>query len=678
MPDRFFMIPPAVVERIRQAADVLEVVQDYVTLKKKGSNWGACCPFHQEKTPSFAVSPAKGIYKCFGCGKAGDAIRFVMEIEQLDFPEALRHLARKYHIEVEEEEEQTSEQQAAEQSRESLMIVLRFAKDYFRGLLFNHEEGRGLGLSYLRERGFSDATIEAFELGYSLEAWTALTDEALRSGYQPDVLERAGLTVVKEEGNKRYDRFRGRVVFPIHAATGRVIGFGARILRNDAQKSQPKYINSPESEVYNKSQVLYGLYQARQAIRQHDVCYLVEGYTDVISLYQGGTQNVVASSGTSLTEEQIRLMARYTANVTLLYDGDPAGIKASLRGVDMLLAAGFNVRVVLFPDGEDPDSYLRRVGGAAFKTYLTEKSTDFITFKASLLSAEAAQDPFRKAEAIRELVSSVTLVPDPIKRSVLFRQVSALLGVEEGILLAESNKIRINELRRRSKMASDQATAADEVPGEEVHPDLERDLAADLIDATPSSTDAHLRAITLGERTLLRLLIEHGHQPTTGASRAIHLLLAEIEDLNFINPLHQKILDHLRLDVEAGQLPNPATFVHNPETDVQQLAIDLTTSRWQLSSGWREKHNINTTQEGGDAVFLEKEIVRLVTLYKWMRLKQDQESFLQQHRQACREQKTEEEMLLLRTLMHIKTVEVALTQPLGNVVANLRLSNAAG
>jgi len=453
-------IDPATIERIRQTADVADVIGDYVSLKKKGANLWACCPFHGEKSPSFSVSPAKGIYKCFGCGKAGDSIRFIMDIEGLGYGEALRHLAKKYGIEI-QETIMTDEQLLAQNERESLLIVLNYAKNYYQNNLFKHDEGQSVGYPYFKERGFSDKTINTFELGYSLESWDAFTKEALKNGYSLEVLEKAGLTIIKEseqlavgnrqstESVKSFDRFRNRVTFPIHNVSGKVIAFGARILKSD--KSQAKYLNSPETEVYHKSNVLYGIFQAKNAIRTKDVCYLVEGYTDVISLHQAGIENVVASSGTSLTIEQIRLIGRFTQNITVLYDGDTAGIKASLRGMDMILEEGLNVKLVVFPEGEDPDSYVQKIGSDDFVKHIQESAKDFITFKAELSLKEAAGDPFKKAELIKDMVGSISKIPDSIKRSIFFQKTASLMQIDEQLLISESNKITIERGRQKDK-----------------------------------------------------------------------------------------------------------------------------------------------------------------------------------------------------------------------------------
>ncbi|RYY14348.1 MAG: DNA primase, partial [Cytophagaceae bacterium] len=382
-------IPKETVDQIRHTADILEVVGDYVPLKRNGQNYWACCPFHNEKSPSFSVTPSKGFYKCFGCGKSGNVVGFVMDIEGSSYPEALRQLAKKYGIGIPEEQERTPEEQLRQNERDSQYIVSDWAKSHYHNLLLKTEEGMGVGYAYLRERGLNLTTIQTFELGYSLDQWDDLLKASEQAGHQLKYLEKTGLVIKREndqgqDTGRRYDRFRGRVMFPIHNVSGRVVGFGARTLKRDDKSA--KYLNSPESEIYHKSDVLYGLFQARQSIRSEELCFLVEGYLDVLSLHQGGIKNVVASSGTSLTEGQIRLIRRYTENVTVLYDGDAAGIKASLRGVDLLLEGGLNVRVVLFPDGDDPDSYIRKVGDQAFATYVEQQSQDFIAFKTTLVA----------------------------------------------------------------------------------------------------------------------------------------------------------------------------------------------------------------------------------------------------------------------------------------------------
>jgi len=433
------MIPKETVELIIETSRIEEVVGDFVSLKKRGANLLGLCPFHNEKTPSFTVSPAKGIYKCFGCGKAGDSVRFMMEHEAFTYPEALRYLAEKYKITI-EETIPTAEEIQKQDERESLFVLYSFAQKFF-----STEEGRAIGLSYFNERGFNEAVIEKFQLGYAPDQWDALSQAVIENKFNRQLYEKSGLAVVKEkeqDGQKVYDRFRGRVIFPIHNLSGRVIAFGARQLVNDPKS--PKYINSPETDIYHKSKSLYGISFARKAIIQHDECFLVEGYTDVVSLFQAGVENVVASSGTSLTPEQIRLIARFTGNITILYDGDPAGIKASLRGIDLILEEGLNVKVVLFPDGDDPDSFARKNSTTQLMEYISKNAVDFIGFKTGLLLKEVANDPVRKAELIRDIVESISRIPDGIKRSLYTSQCAAQMDVPEQVLITELNKIRRN------------------------------------------------------------------------------------------------------------------------------------------------------------------------------------------------------------------------------------------
>ncbi|RZK88372.1 MAG: DNA primase, partial [Pedobacter sp.] len=411
------MIIRETIDKIMETARIEEVVGDFVHLKKRGTSLIGNCPFHGEKTPSFHVSVNKGIYKCFGCGKGGDSVRFIMDHEKYSYPEALKFLANKYNIEVEETVESVQDVEA-QNARESLYIVSAFAANFFEDQLWNGSEGKAIGLSYFKERGFREDIIKKFNLGYSPDVWDALTLDAVKNKHTEEYLEKTGLAIRNDKG-KLYDRFRGRVMFPIHNFTGRVIGFGGRTLKTD--KNVPKYVNSPESDIYHKSNVLYGLFHAKKAIRDLDNCYLVEGYADVLSVHQANIENVVASSGTSLTIEQIRLIGRFTQNVTILYDGDAAGIKASLRGLDMILEEGLNVKVVSFPQGDDPDSYMHKVGAGAFKTYVEENRKDFILYKANILLADAGNDPIKRAGIIRDIVESIAKIPDNIKASVFIR-----------------------------------------------------------------------------------------------------------------------------------------------------------------------------------------------------------------------------------------------------------------
>jgi DNA primase len=438
------------IDEVKSRVDIVDVVGDFVTLKRSGQNYKALSPFTNEKTASFYVVPAKGIFKDFSSGKGGDGITFVMEHEGMSYVEAIRYLANKYGVAI--KEDASLENIAQQSDRDSLYILMNYAKDYYKSSLFDTDEGRSVGLSYFHERGFNDRIIEKFELGYSINEWDHFSKKALQDGYSLEMLEKAGLVIKKEkepDSFRVYDRFRGRVIFPVHGIAGKVIAFGARILTKE--KDQPKYINSPETEIYHKSNVLYGMFQAKNAIRREDFCYLVEGYTDVISMHLADVDNVVASSGTALTEEQIKLVRRFTENVTVLFDGDAAGIKAAIRGIDLVLKGGLNVRIVLLPDAEDPDSFSKKMGSSEFKKYLVGHTKDFISFKIDLYAKDSGHDPIKKAEAIRDIVTSISLIPDPIKRSVYIQETSQLLKIQESVLLSELNKIVIGDRRKKAE-----------------------------------------------------------------------------------------------------------------------------------------------------------------------------------------------------------------------------------
>lgn len=433
---------------------VEEVIGDFVQLKRAGSNYKGLSPFSNERTPSFMVSPVKQIWKDFSSGKGGNAIAFLMEHEHFTYPEAIRYLAKKYHIDI-EETEQSNEEKAQADERESLYIVSEYAQQYFQDTLFNTEAGKAIGMTYFKERGFSEETIQKFRLGFSPDEWTAFTDNALAKGYQLEFLEKTGLTIVN--GDRKFDRFKGRVMFPIHSMSGRVLGFGGRILTND--KKQAKYLNSPESEIYHKSKVLYGIFFAKQAIAKADNCYLVEGYTDVIQMHQKGIENVVASSGTALTQDQIRLIHRLTPNITVLYDGDAAGLRASIRGVDLILEQGMNVKVCTFPDGDDPDSFARKTAYEDLVLYLENNATDFIRFKASLLMQEAQNDPIKKAETIRDMVESISKIPDLIKREVYVRECATIMDISEQVLFSTLAQILKKDFYEGQKVERKQKAA---------------------------------------------------------------------------------------------------------------------------------------------------------------------------------------------------------------------------
>lgn len=571
-------LSPKTIQDVQDRAEIEEVVGDYVPLKKKGQNLWACCPFHDEKTPSFSVAPNKGIYKCFGCGKAGDSIQFIMDLEGLNFPEAIRQLADKYGIEI-EETESSPEQQEAYNERESLYIVLNFAAEYFKDLLHNHPEGKSIGLSYFKERGFSNATIENFDLGFTLDQWDGLIKAAKKAGHTEEILEKAGLIIKKED--KTYDRFRNRVIFPIHSISGKPIAFGARILIND--KKQPKYINSPETDVYHKSEVLYGIAQAKKSIRDEENCYLVEGYTDVISLHQSGVENVVASSGTSLTTQQIKLIGRYAQNVTVLFDGDAAGLKAAMRGIDLILEGGLNVKVVIFPDGEDPDSYSQKMGDEAFKSFLKENAKDFIRFKSDLLLEETKKDPIRKAETIQDIVRSISKIPDPVKRAIYIKECSDILEIDEALLIAEQNKVILREKQSKGDITKRQANYLSESYNQ----------APEQIQKqyTPFEVAA------LQEKESIRLLLTYAELPLADDKLVIDYLLQELADTEFIHPVYAEILHDFVSHLKDGSILNESYFIKNGSEEVRKVIFSLYTDRYELSENWEKKFEIYTPHE---------------------------------------------------------------------------------
>jgi DNA primase len=440
------------IAKIIDTAQIEQVVGDFVNLKKSGSILKGNCPFHQEKTPSFVVNPNKNIFKCFGCGKGGDSVSFMMEHEKFSFPEALRYLANKYHIEI-EETQATEEDKQVKDDKDSLLIVLNYAAKFYQTQLTETEEGRAIGLSYFKERGFLEETINVFQLGYAQDSYDSLLNDALKNGYNKELLLKAGL--IKEKNDKAYDFFRDRVMFPIHNVSGKVIAFGGRILKKS--ENQPKYINTAETDVYHKSQVLYGISHAKAEIRKQDVCYLVEGYTDVISLYQAGIRNVVASSGTALTKEQVQLIKRFTPNIVILYDGDAAGVKAAVRGLDIVLEQGLNVKVVLLPDGEDPDSFVKKNGTDAALAFIEKEQQDFILFKATQGIKDIGNDPVKKSEVIRDIVESIALIQDNIKRQLYIKHCADIVDVPEKILVNEANKIRTRQFKKANEMNQQEA-----------------------------------------------------------------------------------------------------------------------------------------------------------------------------------------------------------------------------
>lgn len=585
------MIDQQTIERINDAARIEDVVGDYVTLRKRGVNMIGLCPFHNEKTPSFTVSPAKGIFKCFGCGKGGNSVHFIMEHEQLSYVEALKHLARKYHIEV-VEKELTPEEIAARNDRESMLLVNEYAQKYFVSTLYNHVEGKAVGLGYFRERGFRDDIIKKFQLGYCLDEKDAFTQKALKEGYQKEFLVKTGLTY---EGDNNYvaDRFRGRVMFPIHSLSGKVLAFGGRILKND--KNLAKYVNSPESEIYHKSNELYGIFFAKQAIVKQDRCFLVEGYTDVLSMHQSGIENVVASSGTALTPGQIRLIHRFTENVTVIYDGDPAGIKASLRGIDLLLEEGLNIKVLLLPDGEDPDSFARKHNASDFIKIVNENSVDFMRFKTNLLLEDAGNDPIKKAGLIQDIVRSIAFIPNQIIRAEYVKECSTLLGVNEQILYHEINKIKNKKLEARLIRPGEPKK---EVPKED---DASKSFAQNV---------AQLRTKFAGEEeNIIRLLIKFGNHTlykSAGSNgeneiiyRVCEYVLSELsqDNLVFQNPIFEKMKNEYAENYRNEEFEASTHFLYHSDVEVSRAAVDLISEKYTLSKVHERYQTVKPDEE---------------------------------------------------------------------------------
>lgn len=575
-----------------EIAKVEDVIQDYVTLKRRGVNMLGLCPFHNEKTPSFTVSPGKNIYKCFGCGKAGNAVQFVMEQEAFSFPEALRFLAKKYSIEL--EETQTSKENIEERKHlDSLTIITDYAKEFYNNNLFNTDLGKSVGLSYFKERGFREETIRKFGLGIALKQKDAFTLQAINDGYSIELLRKLGLTSKFDS-----DFFRDRVMFTIHNVSGKVIAFAGRTL--SSEKRIPKYINSPETEIYIKNKVLYGAYFAKKAIRQEDECIIVEGYTDVISLHQAGVENVVASSGTSLTEGQIRLIKRYTPNIKILYDGDPAGINAALRGLDLVLEQDMNVKVVLLPEGEDPDSYLQKVGAGDFKTFIKEKAQDFILFKTDLLLAETKNDPVKKTALIKDIVGSIAKIPDPLKRSVYTKECSRKFEIDESILIDEINKI-VGKLLSK-KRQQDQVNS----------PKTAQRLTEELMSLEPSPESGigkiaqkqqsqRVSDLEFQEKDIIRILIAGGGKyfDEENTITVAAYILKNIEDVidDFDNKAYEAIAKECRQRL-IDKLPlSEKYFTDHADPKIQSLAVDLIHSPFEYSENWKAKWEIILTTQ---------------------------------------------------------------------------------
>ena len=592
------MIDRETIDRIFNAADIVEVISDFVSLKKSGQNYKGLSPFTNEKTPSFFVSPAKGIFKDFSSGKGGNVVGFLMEHERLTYPEALRYLARKYNIEI-VEQEPTPEEIQQRNERESLLILNGWAQKFFTNILQNTPEGQSVGMAYFRERGFHDPIIRKFQLGYSPEQRDALTRQALKEGYKMDYLVETGLTIQKE--NYQADRFRGRIIFPIHGLTGNVLGFGGRILTSDEKLA--KYINSPESDIYQKSRILYGLYHAKQAIVKQGKCYLVEGYTDVLGLHQAGIEHVVASSGTALTTEQIRLIKRFTNNVTIIYDGDEAGIRASLRGIDMVLEEGLNIKVVPLPEGEDPDSYAQKLSATEIQQYIQENEQDFITFKTRLLMKDVERDPVGKAGLINDVIRSIAVIPDTIMRSVYIRESARMLDTEERILYSQVYRLR----KKRAEDRYNKESRLEEI----------------RIQSTPLPSFISEIYCESQEKLLIRFLLQYGnerlyeiqdeHAGNEYISVAEYVVNEILNDeLEFRNLLYRQIFEEVDNMIQKGEIIEIKHFVNHENPSISRLAVDLLSSPYSLSKVHERKGALVETEE----MLLKKNVPKALIEYK--------------------------------------------------------------
>ena len=636
------MIDNSTATRIFETANIVEVVQDFVNLKKRGVNYLGLCPFHNEKTPSFTVSPAKNIFKCFGCGKGGNSVHFIREHENVDYWDALRYLAKKYHIEI-VEREITREEIEEKNKKESLQIITSFAQKYFTANLTETSEGKTIGLKYLIERGFNENVIEKFQLGYSLDKKDDFAKTAVSKGYKIDLLDKSGLVIRKE--NWQADRFRDRVIFPIHSLSGTILGFGGRILRSD--KKSAKYINSPETELYSKSKVLYGIFQAKKSMIQENKCYLVEGYTDVISLHQAGIENVVASSGTSLTNDQIRLIKRFTPNITILYDGDEAGIKASLRGINMILEQGLNTKVLLFPEGEDPDSFVQNKSSSVIEKYIAENEKDFILFKTNLLLKGNENDPLKVAGLIDNIVQSIAVIPARITRSVYIKECSTLLDVKEELLYAEVNK----HIRRQANS--------------KIAPIRESDVVRRKT-TSPSQLQSQIEdGYETIEKKIITLLFKYGNNTFSINSNSendekisisvAQFIIDEItkDDLIFKNTLYNFVFNEIKLNYSKNQQINEKYFINHQDAKINSLVAEILSTQHSLSDFWQKRSGLYIATE---EMNLNVEIPETILTYKIKKVNEMINDVQKQGIEAQNKNKVEEIIVIQQKIVQLITL----------------------
>ena len=645
-------IPSHIIDQIMQSSRIEEVIGDFVQLKRAGSRLKGLSPFTDEKTPSFIVSPAKQIFKCFSTGKGGTVVTFLIEKEHFSYPEALRWLANRYNIEIPEETAPTAEEIADKNERDSLFIINEFAKNHFFQNLFETEEGKAVGLSYFEERGFRKDIVEKFQLGYCLNVSDNFTKSALEKGYKLEYLEKVGLT--KSKDDRQFDFFRGRVMFPIQSITGRVLGFGGRTLFTD--KKIAKYFNSPESIIYNKSEILYGLFFAKGTIVKYDECFLCEGYTDVISMHQAGIENVVSSSGTSLTKEQVKLVKRYTQNLTILYDGDAAGIKASFRGIDLILEEGMNVKVVLFPDGEDPDSFSKKTSSTELEQYIKDHRQDFITFKASILLKENGNDPLKKSDLIRDIVQSVSLIPDQITRSVYVQEIARQFEISESIISNELIKVRRNTIARQI-----QEPGLKEVEVEK----------QDLI--SPTQPEIDVKENYLYEEELIRLLLRFGtreiivinEEKEEQSTSIIELIINEVltDDLNFKHPIFNRIFQFFVDGIKENVLYSSSYFKRLEDQEIVTFVSDLESREIELSHNWIHHHGIFTKSESDN---LYPTVMNGIYNFKYYKV---EERLIEIKKSFKTTELSDEDVLLaLSEQMALEKVKKVLSEKLGRII----------
>ena len=645
-------IPSHIIDQIMQSSRIEEVIGDFVQLKRAGSSLKGLSPFTDEKTPSFIVSPAKQIFKCFSTGKGGTVVTFLIEKEHFSYPEALRWLANRYNIEIPEETAPTAEEIADKNERDSLFIINEFAKNHFFQNLFETEEGKAVGLSYFEERGFRKDIVEKFQLGYCLNVSDNFTKSALEKGYKLEYLEKVGLT--KSKDDRQFDFFRGRVMFPIQSITGRVLGFGGRTLFTD--KKIAKYFNSPESIIYNKSEILYGLFFAKGTIVKYDECFLCEGYTDVISMHQAGIENVVSSSGTSLTKEQVKLVKRYTQNLTILYDGDAAGIKASFRGIDLILEEGMNVKVVLFPDGEDPDSFSKKTSSTELEQYIKDHRQDFITFKASILLKENGNDPLKKSDLIRDIVQSVSLIPDQITRSVYVQEIARQFEISESIISNELIKVRRNTIARQI-----QEPGLKEVEVEK----------QDLI--SPTQPEIDVKENYLYEEELIRLLLRFGtreiivinEEKEEQSTSIIELIINEVltDDLNFKHPIFNRIFQFFVDGIKENVLYSSSYFKRLEDQEIVTFVSDLESREIELSHNWIHHHGIFTKSESDN---LYPTVMNGIYNFKYYKV---EERLIEIKKSFKTTELSDEDVLLaLSEQMALEKVKKVLSEKLGRII----------